>query len=166
MNLWGGQMHLCNFGQYFDQCENGQNVTDCTGPGGTRYTSARLYSNFQIWSTRVFVRDSLMKVLPEKKDTIAKEVDPGEYGMESPVCRIICLFLFIMQIIDDLRDTCNIILTLIYVPSSSDSWLSYEPPQGISKAQAKLVLRRSELDYVRVRVNGMPRCWKFLYLIF
>merc|ERR1719428_2130906 len=65
MNLWGGQMHLCNFGQYFDQCENGQNVTDCTGPGGTRYTSARLYSNFQIWSTRVFVRDSLMKVLPE-----------------------------------------------------------------------------------------------------
>ncbi|CAL1163525.1 unnamed protein product [Cladocopium goreaui] len=45
---------------------------------GTTYSMPRLYS-FPIWSTRVFVRDSLKAVFPDLADQIDAKVDPGEY---------------------------------------------------------------------------------------
>eukprot|EP00434_Breviolum_minutum_P030988 symbB.v1.2.027406.t1/scaffold2802.1/size122644/2 len=52
---FAGQMHLCNFGANIKECPD---ASDCKGPMGTTYSMPRLYS-FPIWSTRVFVRDSL-----------------------------------------------------------------------------------------------------------
>lgn len=46
---------------------------------GTSYSMPRLYS-FPIWSTRVFVRDSLKAVFPEMAERIDQKVDPGERG--------------------------------------------------------------------------------------
>eukprot|EP00439_Symbiodinium_sp_Y106_P074806 s169_g14.t1 len=84
MYPFAGQMHLCDFGASVKACPDASN---CVGPSGTVYTPARLYS-FPIWSTRVFVRDSMKAVFPEYAEKIDEQVDPGEYGLENYTCRL------------------------------------------------------------------------------
>jgi len=184
MNAYGGQMHLCNFGQYFDKCPGKK---DCTGPGGTTYVKDGLYANFQQWNTRMWVRDTLTWLLPNQRDEIQTKVVPGEYGIESPLCRVLCVFLFIMAVVDDFAETLNTILLLWHVPSHPTSWLSYEPPawtndkeigqevakafnlpQGdlVDKNTAKRIMDVGEIDFVKVRVGGMPMRWKVVNLFF
>jgi len=180
MQYYGGQMHLCNFGQYFDKCPG---KTDCTGPGGTTYVKDGLYANFQQWNTRMFVRDTLNWLLPDKAAAIRSNVVPGEYGIESPLCRVLCVFLFVMAVVDDFAETLNTMLLLWHVPSVPEPWLSYEPPswvtnkeigeemsrtldfdvnETINKDTAKKVMGVGEIDFVIVRVAGMPRRWKVI----
>lgn len=151
-----GQMHLCNFGQYFESCPG---KTDCTGPGGSTYARSWMVSRFSTWHTRAFLKQSLLAVLPEQADNIRRHVHTGEYGMESPICRAICVFIFVVDVIDDLYDTMGIVRLLLRTPSSADTWLSYDPPQW-GKETDKMMFKRTEIDYVKFHVNGMPFCWK------
>ncbi|CAK9024303.1 unnamed protein product, partial [Durusdinium trenchii] len=84
MYPFAGQMHLCDFGASIKECPDAPN---CKGPMGTTYSMPRLYS-FPIWSTRVFVKDSLKAIFPDLAEEIDAKVDPGEYGLESYHCRL------------------------------------------------------------------------------
>jgi len=167
MNYYCGQMHLCSFGQSFDRCPDS---LDCTGPGGSTYSPARLYSNYGVWSTRMFVQSALLAVFPQHKAQIEENVDPGEYGMESAVCRMMCLFLFVLSIVNDLKDSIGLMRLLWCIPTRADPWLGYYPPRWTpNKEQAKAMFGHRELDYIRFRVNGMPAMWKsvnFVVVIF
>lgn len=165
MNLYGGQPHLCNFGRTFDTCAS-KPGPDCLGPGGTTYTRDNLYGSFPQWSTRMYVRDALLLAMPEHADAIHANVVPGEYGIESPMCRVVCLFLFVMYIMDDLRETVNTALLLWHVPSTSESWLDYETPKWSGKDEAKKKLGLEEFDFIKFKIRGMSVPWKWANAIF
>lgn len=165
MNLYGGQPHLCNFGRMFDTCPT-KPGPNCMGPGGTPYTRDNLYGNFGQWSLRMYVRDSLLLAMPDRADAIRESVVPGEYGMESPMCRVVCLFLFVMYIIDDLRETVNTALLLWHVPSRAQSWLNYETPQWSAKAGAREKLGLEEFDFIKFQIRGMSVPWKIVNAVF
>eukprot|EP00913_Durusdinium_trenchii_P020031 g18827.t1 len=69
LDLFAGQMWLCDFGAPLEDCPSSPS---CTGPGGT-----------QVDGTRNFVKDSLKKIFPDRESEIDEEIDPGEYGAES-----------------------------------------------------------------------------------
>ncbi|CAE8601700.1 unnamed protein product, partial [Polarella glacialis] len=62
MYPFAGQMHLCDFGASIKDCPGAPN---CRGPLGTEYTAARLY-DYDTWSTRVFIKQSLQAIFPDK----------------------------------------------------------------------------------------------------
>jgi len=158
-----GKVHLCGFGSSFDQCPGS---ADCTGPSGSVYQSDMLYSSFPVWKTRIFLRDSLMKVFPEMATRIDKEVHPGEYGMESSICRIACLYLFVLFVYKDFAETLQVLRMLRRVPTGSDPWISYNPPTWTQdKTTDKEMFGHKELDYIDIKVNGMPLGWKFVNLV-
>eukprot|EP00746_Dinoflagellata_sp_MGD_P033570 gnl/MRDRNA2_/MRDRNA2_18011_c0_seq1.p1 gnl/MRDRNA2_/MRDRNA2_18011_c0~~gnl/MRDRNA2_/MRDRNA2_18011_c0_seq1.p1 ORF type:complete len:507 (+),score=62.11 gnl/MRDRNA2_/MRDRNA2_18011_c0_seq1:50-1570(+) len=163
MNYYGGQMHLCEFGRNFDACPDAQ---DCIGPNGSQYSPARLYANYQTWSTRMFVQSSLISIFPDRREEIQSNVDPGEYGLESTICRCACLFLFVLTIVNDLRESLGLVTMLWNIPSQGPKtmgWLSYDPPRWTSdKSHAKQMFGHSEMDYIHFSVAGMPVCWKFV----
>jgi len=156
MQPMGGQMHLCDFGRDLERCPHGSN---CVGPGGTVFTPPRLYA-YSVWNSRLFVRDSLLQVYPERSEEIRESVDPGEYGMESHSCRLICVFLFILSLLDDLQKSMGLLTLLFRAPSSPGQWISYEVPSFASKDRVKSIHGWTELDLVKFRVAGMPRGWK------
>lgn len=161
MNAFSGQMHLCDFAAYLDQCPD---APTCVGPGGTRITPARLYS-FDTWNTRKFVRDSLLSLFPDMHKDIMEKVDPGEYGLESYGCRLVCCFLFMMAVVDDLRASINLAFCLIRIPSENEAWISYETPDWADKEEAKKVHGWSELDLVQFKIAGMSVFWKILNFV-
>jgi len=161
-------MHLCNFGQYFDTCPG---KIDCTGPGGTTYTKDGLYGNYDQWNNRVWIRDTLQWLLPGQSTEIRQKVVPGEYGMESALCRALCTFLFVMWLVDDFTETLNMLLLIRHVPTRAESWLTRRLPDpdvwdGKNKHEVKRILGKSEIDFVRFRIQGMPLIWKILNLVF
>lgn len=156
MSKYGGQMHLCDFGAEIVNCPDGPN---CIGPGGTTYTSARLY-NWEMWNTRVYVRDSLKALFPDRGDEIMDKVDPGEYGLESYHLRIVCCLLFVIGCWGDLQSTIQMFQLLRSVPSVGEPWMSYEVPKWDSKEHAKQVHGWTELNLVKFKVAGMPIGWK------
>lgn len=160
-NRFGGQMHLCDFGAG-TRCPEG---TGCVGPGGTVISPARTYSWAQ-WNVRVFVRDSLMLVFPEKSDEIESQVDPGEYGMEDYLCRLACLFIFMIKLMKSLSDSCDIVYMMYLVPSKAESWISYHMPTWAEKTSVKKIRDWAEVDLVKLKVAGIPRCWKVINIIF
>merc|ERR1719359_959667 len=89
---FGGKMHLCNFGAGLPDCPEN---SDCIGPRGTSYTPERLY-DFDLWIARVFLRDSLASLFPDRLSDIDRVADPGEYGLESYYLRLACCFLFVI----------------------------------------------------------------------
>merc|ERR1719476_1321373 len=97
MYPFAGQMHLCDFGADIPRCPDAQN---CEGPGGTKLSYPRLYS-YDIWSTRSFLRDTLVSLFPEKSNLIKSVADPGEYGMENYYIRLACIFIFVLHVADD-----------------------------------------------------------------
>lgn len=165
MSKFGGQMHLCDFGAAFDRCPDAPN---CLGPGGTIYKPSRLY-NWEMWTTRMYVRDSLQALFPDRLDEIHEKVDPGEYGLESYSLRIVCCFVFVMGCWNDWSSTYSIAVLLSTIPSKPEPWMCYEPPKWHSdKEHAKLMMGWSELDLVKFRVAGMPLTWKVvnIFLLF
>ena len=48
-----------------------------------------------------------MALFPQMQDEIDKNVDPGEYGVESYWCRLVCIFIFVTAILDDFYAICR-----------------------------------------------------------
>lgn len=158
-NVWdafAGQMFLCDFGKDSNDCPDGP---DCVGPGGTIFSPPRVYG-WDLWSTRVYVRDSLVALFPHMKDEIHKNVDPGEYGVESYWCRLLCCTLFTVTVMSDLWGSINILRVFFDVPNKAELWIDYEVPDWADKEHAKAIHGWSELDLVKLKVAGMPLAWK------
>ncbi|CAE7536351.1 NITA [Symbiodinium natans] len=146
-DAFAGQMHLCNFGG--GTCDGGE----CPGPGGTTVTPPRIYS-FNTWATRLFVRDSMQAIWPEKAEDIAKLVDPGEYGIESSLCRFLCCFVFVMMIVPEIGLCWEMANIMWQIPSEDEPWVSFREDRQLKGP------RHEWLDMVRVRIAGMSRLWK------
>jgi hypothetical protein len=186
--LWPFQrrMHLCSYASAMPQCAvQTPHGPDCRGPGGTDFQNlGRLY-DYETWKLRIFFRDNLKMLYPERSSEIDQVADPGEYGVEDDACRTVCVLLFMMVLMDDLGSTLAMIRLLYYVPSEAGSWISYEVPdlqmsdlpdwvsvddvfsngRYDQKELAKRVFRKSELDFVRFKVAGMPWYWKVINFI-
>lgn len=158
MYPFAGQMHLCDFGASITQCPDAAN---CKGPGGTAYSPPRLY-NYDIWATRIFIRESLKSLFPDRADEIHATADVGEYGMENYWCRMACVLIFMMAVVDDLRTTVILANTLLFLPSEAQPWILYELPDWEEKTKVKEFHGWSELELVKFRVAGMPLGWKVL----
>lgn len=162
MNPLGGQMHLCSYANHLSSCQKESCTGDvtseecqdlesdnCVGPGGTRYNKNNLLANYDVWAARLFFRDSLLKLFPGQAEDISSIVDPGEYGMESRVCRWVCMLLFVMAIIRDLTSTIGLIYLLRHVPTKAESWIELEEAGGDSGSSG-----------LKFKVAGMPQRWK------
>jgi len=162
INPNAGQMHLCDFGasltSWADSCPGGPN---CVGPHGSEMTLPRLYG-FDLWNTRSFVQMSLIQLFPDRQEEIEQMVDPGEYGVENYVCRVVCLFIFTLSVVEDLRSTFGLCYLLWKLPSVPENWITWNPPEWAEKSHAKQVHGWTELDLVSFQVAGMPRHWKAL----
>lgn len=168
MNPLGGQMHLCSYANHLSSCQNegcefDKLTTDecqdfdapnCQGPGGSRYNKNNLFANFDVWATRVFVRDSLVKLFPAQAEEINRVADPGEYGMESRICRGICMLLFVMAVIKELNSTINLIWMLNVVPSKGQSWVDLNMDKSVDAD-----------DRLTFSIAGMPRRWKVINIV-
>jgi len=163
MNPYGGQMHLCDFGSHVANCPNNK---DCHGPGGTEIPNPGNLYPYDIWNTRKFVRDGMQALFPDMKDKIDSNFDPGEYGVESYYCRLICIFLFMVAIADEFQNIRDLVKLLYYLPTNDNQlWVQYDPPQWASKQHVKDVNGVRELEFVRFKVNGMPLRWKIINLV-
>jgi len=157
-DLFAGQMYLCDFGRDANNCPDGP---DCVGPGGTLFSAPRVYS-WDLWTTRMYVRDSLVALFPHMKDEIHKNVDPGEYGVESYWCRLLCCTLFTVTVMSDLWGSINIMRVLVDIPNQAEYWIDYEVPEWADKDHAKAIHGWSELDLVALKIAGMSLHWKIL----
>mmetsp|Transcript_45858 Transcript_45858/g.116604 ORF Transcript_45858/g.116604 Transcript_45858/m.116604 type:complete len:444 (-) Transcript_45858:11-1342(-) len=162
-SAFAGKVHLCDFGAKMEDCPQG--APNCKGPGGTTFSAPRLYG-FDVWSTRVYVRDSLAAIFPDRAKEIHELVDPGEYGLENYYCRATCCFIFMMAMMDDMHKTLSLAVLLWHVPSDNSKWVRYEAPEWATKEHAKRVHAWCELDLVKFGVAGMPFRWKTANFVF
>jgi len=157
----GGVMNLCSFGSSFENCPNAKN---CRGPGGGNYTQSNLIADFGDWDARRFFRDSLAKVFPTRAADIRATADPGEYGMESPMCRWVSLFVFTMAIANDFQQVGEAFYLHYIVPTKADSWIEYDRNET-----AERVLGTGDIvDRLKFKVAGIPLGWKisnFLFIV-
>lgn len=153
MDLFAGQMYLCDFGAFVNDCPGGPG---CTGPGGTQVTAPRMYP-WEQWVTRLYVRDSLKALFPEKADEIAEKVDPGEYGVESYGCRLLCCFIYMLTVMNELYLIFKMVTLLWYVPAKAEPWI--EHVEGSDHLA-------DWLDCIQLKVGGMPRFWKAFNVAF
>jgi len=145
---FGGEMYLCDFAE------------GRRGPLGTRVENAgRLYANFAQWNTRVFVRDSLMAIFPDRAQEIHDSVDPGEYGAESYRCRYLCGAIFVMSTLPELFLIGDLARMLYAVPTAPQSWLD-------SAARGRQPGGDTWGACAEAKVAGMPRSWKLINLLF
>jgi len=144
---FAGQPHLCDFGV-------GSGVT--IGPGGTAITQERTYQ-WQAWSTRHFVKESLIQLFPHMHQEIDDKVDPGEYGLESVYCRAMCCFIFIASTLHEVKWIKDTAKLLYSVPSRAESWVTVvDQVDGQGEAPG--------IDGICFKVAGMPMFWKVLNL--
>jgi len=87
---------------------------------------------------------------------IGAELAPGEYGMESYYCRVLACFLFMMNEVQDLFKTNQLMMVLLTTPNSRQSWVRSED-QPDTKADP---LKGSEF-----RIAGIPVLWKLFYFL-
>lgn len=153
MNRFSGQMELCDFGASLADCTAGTGH-DCKGPFGTDITAPRLYSWDQLM-IRQFTRDSLKAIFPDMAGEIGEKVDPGEYGLESYGCRLVCCFVFIISAVSDLEVSTKIVRLLYHVPTEAESWIALRQDQEPDDPPAT-----GSLDDVHFRIAGMPLIWK------
>jgi len=163
MNPYGGQMHLCDFASHVAKCPD---KPDCHGPGGQEIPNPGSLYPYDIWNTRKFMRDGMMILFPDRKDDIASNLDPGEYGVESYYCRLLCIFVFMVAIADEFQNIRDLVKLLYNLPTQDLSWVSYDPPTWSSKQHVKDVHGMKELSFVRFTVNGMPLRWKVFNMVF
>eukprot|EP00747_Dinoflagellata_sp_TGD_P122926 gnl/TRDRNA2_/TRDRNA2_173708_c2_seq16.p1 gnl/TRDRNA2_/TRDRNA2_173708_c2~~gnl/TRDRNA2_/TRDRNA2_173708_c2_seq16.p1 ORF type:complete len:423 (-),score=53.09 gnl/TRDRNA2_/TRDRNA2_173708_c2_seq16:145-1299(-) len=143
MDRFASQMNLCDFGSQKKGCPD---ADGCVGPGGTRFTPARMYSYVQ-WYLQNFVKSSLMSLFPERHDDIDRMIDPGEYGLESWHVRYLSTFIFVMTGLGDLYEVVKFFDLIIKVPNKAESWVDFEEDRCILK------------------VAGMPPIWKGISLV-
>lgn len=178
MDGFAGQMFLCDFGENIERCKAEGGSTECVGPGGTLLNGSRLYSWTQ-WSTRDFVRDSLEKLFPD----LIGMVDPGEYGVESYNCRLVCVILFVISIIPEMELCVDMVRLFWYVPSKSESWIAlidnesgeprtrqagyslFSKDDQSSETETKEGAHEA-MEQVRVSVAGIPLAWKAFNVVF
>jgi hypothetical protein len=161
MDKYGAQMRLCDFGAHIDNCPDAPN---CVGPGGTVFTSDRLY-DWSIWSSRRFVKESFLQLFPDRIDEINKLIDPGEYGVESYNLRIVSVYLFVLGLWADLASSLEMALLLWEVPSEPEFWMRYAAPDPMEKAATEFDTSTSELTNLRFLIAGMPLKWKVVNLL-
>eukprot|EP00931_Biecheleriopsis_adriatica_P066157 TRINITY_DN40562_c0_g1_i1.p1 TRINITY_DN40562_c0_g1~~TRINITY_DN40562_c0_g1_i1.p1 ORF type:complete len:409 (+),score=38.27 TRINITY_DN40562_c0_g1_i1:45-1271(+) len=150
MDRYGGRMFLCGFG------------IGGRGPGGTEITAPRLF-NFQAWSLRCFVRDALLQTHPDQENLILSHVDPGEYGAESWICRLICCFLSVINAMHELRNLRETIKLVHAVPTAAESWCKLKSEDRFQNGSYPT---HAPLDYLDVKVAGMPMIWKIHCVVF
>eukprot|EP00439_Symbiodinium_sp_Y106_P021562 s7916_g2.t1 len=157
MDLFAGQMYLCDFGANLNACTVDPNAEGCTGPAGTSATAPRLYG-WSAWQTRSFVAASLKALFPDKADDIRSNVDPGEYGVESYNCRLLCCLVFVISIGQEAHNIMQMARLLYYVPSTDEPWyeLGEEEEDEAQESMEKW------LGQVTVQVAGMSRQWRSL----
>mmetsp|Transcript_107783 Transcript_107783/g.310392 ORF Transcript_107783/g.310392 Transcript_107783/m.310392 type:complete len:459 (-) Transcript_107783:158-1534(-) len=165
MDKIAGRMHLCNFGAHVETCAGGGGV-DCFGPSGTNFQTASRMHDFSDWSMRTFVKDSLNLLYPDKEADIKANVDPGEYGVENYAVRSVCVFVFMMSVMSDLRNTGEMLALIYYSPSTVQPWMQYMAPTWAPKAQVKAKTGKSDIDFCKFRWAGMPIKWKAINVIF
>lgn len=161
MDRFSGQMNLCDFGAFtgpwaLSECD--ELGTGCMGPGGTTITNPRLYSWTQ-WTTRKFVADSLKAVFPDKASLIDEKADPGEYGVESYWCRLLCCFIFMASLSSEVENMMKMANLLWSVPSEQGCWidlLSHDAEDTIDHW----------LDHVSIKADGIPLGWKIFNWLF
>eukprot|EP00928_Gymnodinium_smaydae_P042585 TRINITY_DN2864_c0_g1_i1.p1 TRINITY_DN2864_c0_g1~~TRINITY_DN2864_c0_g1_i1.p1 ORF type:complete len:523 (+),score=90.63 TRINITY_DN2864_c0_g1_i1:106-1569(+) len=173
LSKFGGQMHLCDFGASLDSCPDGP---DCIGPGGTTYSADRLFG-WSTWSTRVYVRDALKAVFPDQAETIDRQVDPGEYGLQSGALRYVCCFLFVSVCWPDLQGSYDLFHLLWNVPTAGEMWIECKLNDGVKEAPSVPLLPTMESHASstpsapaasddspawRFHVAGMPLGWKLV----
>merc|ERR1711972_254373 len=118
---------------------------------------------------RVFVRDSIrgmQDVLPDAAEDAAALIDPGEWAVQNYWCRVVCVFIFMLAMIDDLNLSYSLLTLLHRVPTSDAKWLSYEVPKWGAKSSVKTVKGWQEINLVKFRIAGMPMAWKLVNLVF
>mmetsp|Transcript_73281 Transcript_73281/g.184617 ORF Transcript_73281/g.184617 Transcript_73281/m.184617 type:complete len:443 (-) Transcript_73281:43-1371(-) len=149
LDRYAGQMYLCNF------------ALGARGPMGTNITAARTYP-FDQWITRVFVRDSLKTIFPDRAEDIDEKVDPGEYALESHFARWACCFIFMMVTMGEFLLIKNMAQLLYRVPTNDDSWIEATNVD----AEEEEACRKSWIGFVDIKIAGMPRRWKVIYSLF
>lgn len=140
---------------------------DCTGPGGQPIPDPVALYPFDIWYTRGFLRDSLQVLFPDRKDEIGEKVDPGEYGLESYWCRLLCIFVFVLQIADEFQNIRELIKFLYQIrrgEADEAPWVQYDSTPQESKPKDDH--GNAELEFVQFSVNAMPLRWKLFNVIF
>eukprot|EP00930_Biecheleria_cincta_P041769 TRINITY_DN2868_c0_g2_i1.p1 TRINITY_DN2868_c0_g2~~TRINITY_DN2868_c0_g2_i1.p1 ORF type:complete len:501 (+),score=96.79 TRINITY_DN2868_c0_g2_i1:101-1603(+) len=176
LDPFAGQMFLCDMGAWCTGVD--EDPVSCKGPGGTTITPPRLYS-YDIWSTRVFVRESLKAIFPGKAEEIDKVADPGEYGMESYNCRFLRCILFMMTMLQEARNIIDTAWLLYKVPTEAESWIIDDEPEerksdpdhglvpgerGESKGDeprsTEPILEEDWLERINLQIAGMPMKWK------
>ncbi|CAE7542346.1 unnamed protein product [Symbiodinium natans] len=160
MDLYAGQMYLCDFGANLNACTADPGAEGCTGPAGTSVTAPRLYS-WSAWSTRSFMAASLQLLFPDKADDIRKNVDPGEYGVESHNCRLLCCLVFVISIGQEAHNIMQMARLLYYVPSTSEPWFEL----GEEEEDESQESMEKWLGQVTVKVAGMSRLWKAVNVV-
>jgi len=160
MNPFGGQMHLCDFGKHISDCPNRPN---CHGPGGSEMPNPGSLYPYDIFNTRKFVRDALTTMFPDMQELIAENVDPGEYGIESYYCRLLCIFVFVLQIADEFQNIRDLCWFIWKVPTEEGLWVEFdsEAPAPDDDPHGQ-----KELDSIKFKVAGVPLRWKILITIF
>lgn len=157
MDSFAGQMFLCDFGVQVDPDRCPGEGLLCMGPGGTEISPSRVY-NYAQWSTRNFVKDSLKLLFPDRRQEIESKVDPGEYGVEAYNCRLLCCFIFIVSVMNDLIQTLDMLRLLYHIPTANEDWFEANDD---TDADTDVL----DLDNVKVKVAGMPLHWKFLNVV-
>lgn len=141
MNKFAGMMWLCDFGGQKRGCPD---ADGCIGPGGTRIEPSRMYG-FSQWSLQTYVRDALLAMFPEFAAAINENVDPGEYGLESQECRLLCTTLFVFAVTREFTGCIRMIQLLHHVPLANGCWV-YEDEEGD----------------VHLKIAGIPLIWKVI----
>jgi len=106
----------------------------------------------------------LKKLFPDKAEEIEEKVDPGEYGLENYWVRFVCMFIFVMSVMDDARSTLSQLAIIMSVPTAPEMWIDYDLPDWAPKGEVKEKLEKREIDFVRFKVAGMPLYWKLINL--
>jgi len=151
MDLFAGQMYLCDFGAWAHDVAG----PGGTGPGGTEVTAPRMYS-WGAWVNRNFVKSSFQALFPEKADEIDHLIDPGEYGVESYLCRWVCCFIFMIPCMQELNIIIKMAELIYQVPTSAEPWIEPKPDSNIEMGL---------ISEVQLKIAGMPLMWKVINLV-
>lgn len=164
ITAFGGQMFLCEFGKDLDACA-ASTGGGCRGPCGTRMTPPRLYAWNQ-FATRTFVRDTLQVILPSRVDEIQSAMDPGEYGLESNACRLICCLVFVVSCVQELDLVFRMFRLIFYIPTKNESWIELSVREEETTSLDDAEHLEDQLKEVRVVVRGMSLFWKVFNSLF
>mmetsp|Transcript_2767 Transcript_2767/g.4182 ORF Transcript_2767/g.4182 Transcript_2767/m.4182 type:complete len:446 (+) Transcript_2767:116-1453(+) len=151
MDLFSGQMNLCDFGAGVADCPG----PGCTGPQGTEYSAGRMRP-WGVLLNRNFVKDSFVAMFPERAKDIEHNVDPGEYGLESYMCRLFCCFVFMIPCMEELAGTYKMAQLLYWIPTENQPWV-------VARDDAEN--KFGGLDEVRLKIAGMSAVWKVVNLL-